>query len=171
MPDGTAQLLPLGTPIFAVRGYATGFRLAIRQDEGIVLYEAVCSDWARVGADLLDIYGRVTRIDVTRTEVRDGVDQPKEVATIRDPGVVDEVVDLLLAAPIGPNPSYGQVAPPVHYWYGVTFVLDDGTTTWVSFQRHARTGVGLQRGGISVPPEFGAILDRALQQQQSGKLR
>jgi hypothetical protein len=158
-------MLPLGTPILAVRGYATALRLAVRREEGIVLYEVACSDWARVGADLFDIYGRVTRIDVTKTEVRDGVDQPQELATISDPAVVDEVVDLLLASPTGPNPSFGQVAPPVHSWYGVTFQLDDGTTTWVSFQRHGRTGVGLQRGGISVPPEFGAILDRALEQQ------
>jgi hypothetical protein len=47
----------------------------------------------------------------------------------------------------------------------VTFEIADGTRSEVVYVRHARTGINLERGGLSVPSEFGSILDRALEQQ------
>ena len=48
-----ATFLPAGTPVHAVRGYPTSFRLAARSEGRLTLYEPWSSPKARVGADLL----------------------------------------------------------------------------------------------------------------------
>jgi hypothetical protein len=57
--DGDAAFLPIGTPVYTVRGYRSSFRLAVRTRAGNVLFEADSNPRAKRGADLLDIAGKV----------------------------------------------------------------------------------------------------------------
>ena len=64
--DAGAAFLPAGTRMYAVRGYATEFRLAAAWRDRLFLYQAWRNPRARVGGDLFDIAGRVRAIDVQR---------------------------------------------------------------------------------------------------------
>ena len=64
--DAGAAFIPAGTRMYAVRGYATEFRLAAAWRDRLFLYQAWRNPRARIGADLLDIGGRVRAIDVQR---------------------------------------------------------------------------------------------------------
>ena len=73
--DAGAAFLPAGTRMYAVRGYATEFRLAAAWRDHLFLYQAWRNPRARVGGDLFDVAGRVRAIDVRR---RDGPRAPRE---------------------------------------------------------------------------------------------
>src|SRR4029453_7365480 len=66
--DGGAAFLPAGTRMYAVRGFATEFRLAAVSNGRIYLYQAWRNPRARVGRDLFDIAGKVRAIEVWRGE-------------------------------------------------------------------------------------------------------
>ncbi len=57
--DAGAAFMPAGTRMYAVRGYATEFRLAAAWRDRLFLYQAWRNPRARVGRDLFDIAGRV----------------------------------------------------------------------------------------------------------------
>ena len=57
--DGDAAYLDAGSPLYQVRGYRPSFRLAARQDGGLVIFEADTNPRARAGRDLLDLEGKV----------------------------------------------------------------------------------------------------------------
>jgi hypothetical protein len=148
-PDGTAPLLAPGDAIYAVRGYATTFRLAARHDGGFVSYQVWCSDDAAVGADLFDIYGRVERISVTADQ-----SELSGFAVIEDQSIIARLVDMLLAGEVIPE-ELSSVAPVTHQ---LIFHLDDGTT----FRASAAPEEFLWGlGAVSVPAEFTETLDRA----------
>ena len=153
-PDGAATYLPRGTTLYAVRGYATTFRLAVRRGEEIVLYEAWCSDWAKVGADLFDIYGRVERVTTHSTEV---VFAPEVV--INDRATVEALVGMLLAGRIVDGRPGGIPAGTLP----VTLHLDDGTTTGLGVAPDGRALVPW--GWIEMSPAFRQTLERAVAEQ------
>jgi hypothetical protein len=97
--DGDAAFVPSGEPVYAVRGYASTFRLAARHDGRLVLYEADSNPAARRGADLLDIEGKVTSI-VLFSE-RDG---RTIVGRITDPARIADLVGQVLGAPVDQSP-------------------------------------------------------------------
>src|SRR5262249_32758500 len=117
-PDGTAPRLAPGDDIYAVRGYATTFRLAARQGESIVTYQVWCNRRAKAGADLFDVHGRVQRIKVTGdTSEKSGW------AVIGDPKTVNALIDMVLDGSIIP-PEDVSTAPVTHQ---MIIYLDDGT--------------------------------------------
>src|SRR5215203_5289034 len=148
-PDGTAPRLAPGDDIYAVRGYATTFRLAARQAGELVSYQVWCNDEAEVGADLFDIYDRVDRISVTAD-----VSESSGFAVIEDRQTVARLVAMLLEGRVIPE-ELSTMAPVTHQ---LIFHLDDGST----FRASAAPGELLWGlGAVRVPAEFAETLDRA----------
>jgi hypothetical protein len=148
-PDGTAPQLAPGDDIYAVRDYATTFRLAARHEGELVSYQVWCNDEAEVGADLFDIYDRVDRISVTTD-----VSESSGFAVIDDPATVARLVGMLLEGRVIPE-ELSSMAPVTHQ---LIFYLDDGST----FRASAAPGELLWGlGAIGVPEEFTETLDRA----------
>ena len=147
-PDGTAPLLGPGDAIYAVRGYATTFRLAARHDGGIVSYQVWCSDNAKVGADLFDIYDRVDRISVTADH-----SESSGFAVIEDQAIIASLVDMLLEGMVIPE-ELSSTAPITHQ---MIIHLDDGST----FRASAAPEEFLWGpGAVAVPAAFTEALDR-----------
>ena len=115
--DGDAAFIPAGTPVFAVRGYASTFRIAAHHDGRLVLYEADTNPAARRGADLLDVEGKVMSIALLSQK-----DGRTELGRIGDPLTVRSLVALILDAPVdqSPQPTVGAIG-------FVRFELQDGT--------------------------------------------
>jgi len=152
--DAGAAFLPAGTRMYAVRGYATDFRLAAAWRDHLFLYQAWRNPRARVGGDLFDIAGRVRAIDVRR---RDGPRAPREattpapIAAARD---LSTLVEMILRGTMRRPTPHASGEP--EYW--LTIWLADGTTLGRAY--FADTGEVM--GGLAVPPEFRAILERHL---------
>ena len=129
--DGDAAYLEPGTPVYEVSGYAPSFRLAARQRGNLTLYEAVSNPQAQVGADLLDIEGRVSSISVTH-----GEDVGQVLAAFESPEEVGPLVRGLMHTPV-------QRLDPDHFGlrnaYHVVFHLEDGTAA----VREYRTDTGM----------------------------
>ncbi|MCD6056760.1 MAG: hypothetical protein K0Q89_290 [Thermomicrobiales bacterium] len=148
-PDGTAPRLAPGDDIYAVRGYATTFRLAARQAGELVSYQVWCNDEAEVGADLFDIYDRVNRISVTAD-----VSESSGFAVIEDRQTVARLVAMLLEGRVIPE-ELSTMAPVTHQ---LIFHLDDGST----FRASAAPGELLWGlGAVTVPAAFTETLDKA----------
>ena len=148
-PDGTAPRLAPGDDIYAVRGYATTFRLAARHEGELVSYQVWCNDEAEVGADLFDIYDRVNRISVTAD-----LSESSGFAVIEDRATVARLVAMLLEGRVIPE-ELSSMAPVTHQ---LIFHLDDGST----FRASAAPGEFLWGlGAVTVPAAFTETLDRA----------
>jgi len=148
--DAGAAFIPAGTRMYAVRGYATEFRLAAVVGARVLLYQAWLNPRAKVGGDLFDIAGRVRAIDVQR-----GDPSPyTRRVSIKSPRDVEALVDMIVHAPMR-RPSVHPAAEP-YYW--ITIWLTDGTT----LGRPYFADTSELMGGVPVPAEFRAILDRYL---------
>jgi len=144
--DGDAAYVPGGTPVYALRGYATTFRLAARHDGRLVLYELSDNPRARTGRDLLDIGGKVSTIAMTST-----TDGRTVLGRIAEPTQVATLVNLVLDAPVDGR-RHGELAG------FVSFELGDGTATTQTYYRD----VPMLARGILVPREFAAAMDQLL---------
>jgi hypothetical protein len=147
--DGDAAYLDAGTPVYRVNGYAPTFRLAAHQDGRIVLFEADTNPHAKIGADLLDISGKVQSITVT-VDTSGGA----SVATLADTHLITTLVSLLLSAPVDQSRQSGDSGAR----YVLTFKLADGTQTSRVYLPDAHE-VGR---GILVPDAFVSTLAAAL---------
>ena len=132
-PTTTNSATPNVVPVYAVEGYDTSFRLAARMDDGLMMFESVSDPNATHASDVLDIGGKVSRIDVTYRGT------PALVyGTIEDPEKVQRLVGGFMDAPLKPTMvDHYNEAPP---WttYLIIFRLKDGTTV----ARDYRTGSG-----------------------------
>lgn len=148
-----ATLLPVGTPVYAVRGYPTSFRLAARSNRTLAIYEPWHVPSARVGADLLGgIQGRVRRIGVYSSREPLGL-----LGSIEDRRQVERLVRLVLRAP-AVEQDLARRGPQDDEPYVVSFHLRDGTAASRSF--NAKTG--FLAGGVVVPGEFIAAVREAI---------
>jgi hypothetical protein len=155
-PDGTASRLAPGDDVYAMRGYGTTFRLAARQGQAFVAYQVWCSNRAKVGADLFDIYDRVVRISVTGD-----TSESSGWAVIEDPTTVAGLVEMVLEGSVIPEEET-STAPVTHQ---LILYLDDGT----AFRASAAPGELLWGlGAVEVPMAFTETLDRAWQQRLAG---
>jgi len=148
--DAGAAFMPAGTRMYAVRGYATDFRLAAVVGDRILLYQAWLNPRAKVGGDLLDIAGRARAIDVQRGDPAPG----NRRVSIKLPRDVEALVDMITHAPVR-RPSVHPAGEP-YYW--LTIWLADGTT----LGRPYFADTSELMGGVAVPVEVRAILDRYL---------
>ena len=129
LTDRDAGWVPAGSPVFAVVGYRTAFRLAARHDGRLFLYESTPYDAARQGADLLDIEGRVVAIVLL------GSYGGGETLGTRldDRTRVDELVHLVSVAPVDLSGPWGVLGGEKSVF--VAFELSDGTRTARGYNR------------------------------------
>jgi hypothetical protein len=147
-----ATFLPVGTPVHAVKGYPTSFRLAARSEGRLAIYEPWSSPRARIGADLLGgIEGKVRRIGVYNQH-----EPLRLLGSIDDRRQVERLVRLVLRAPFREqDPASG---PHDDEPYVVSFHLRDGTATSRLF--NAKTG--FLAGGVVVRDQFTAAVRQAI---------
>jgi hypothetical protein len=150
--DGGAAFLPAGTKMYAVRGYATEFRLAAVWRDHVYLYQAWRNPRARVGAALFDIAGKVATVDVRIGEPT--AEAPGQVAVISTRADVDALVDMITRGPA--RRPLAHAVGETRYW--LTFWLADGTTLGRAYFPEASEVMG----GVIVPGEFRVLLDRYL---------
>ncbi|HEX3213737.1 MAG TPA: hypothetical protein VH016_14300 [Actinomycetota bacterium] len=146
--DGDAALAP-GSPVYRVKGYSPSFRLAARHHGRVWLYEAEEAAGARVGADLLDLAGKVRYLSVNSRRF--------ELARIKDRPRVAELVGQVLAAPV--RPSSGRAEQ--RYCF-VVFNLADGTAV----RRILFPATGELGPGLFVAPAFTGAVEGALEARQ-----
>jgi hypothetical protein len=151
--DAGAAFMPAGTRMYAVRGYATEFRLAAVWRDRVFLYQAWRNPRAKVGGDLFGIAGKVRAIGVQRGDepTRAGARSP---VSIRSPRDVEALVDMIVHGTMQ-RPTAHPVGE-TRYW--LTIWLSDGTTLGRPY--FAETSELM--GGVVVPGEFRAVLERYL---------
>ena len=150
--DAAAAFMPAGTRMYAIRGFATEFRLAAVWKERIYLYQAWRNPRAKVGGDLFDIAGKVREIEVQRGEPEaEATGKPAMITSRQD---LEALVHLVVHGTMR-RPGARAAGEP-RYW--VTFWLTDGTT----LGRPYFPGTAELMGGVVVAPEFRAILERYL---------
>jgi hypothetical protein len=143
MKDGDTTLLPTGTTVYRIKGYAPTFYLAAERDGQLVLYELLIEPGARQGSDFLDIGGKVREIVVRQP-------YEGERGRITDPQQVNRLVDLLLQAPVS-----GATEAPGEHIYVLDFHLQDGTEVSREYNHDANfLASGIPGRGITPPPEF-----------------
>jgi hypothetical protein len=150
--DAAAAFMPAGTKMFAVRGYRTDFRLAAVVNDRVFLYQAWRNRRAKLGAELYDVAGRVSTIQVQRGHRTAAAPEPPVPITSADD--VEALVQMLLRATVRPPRPHAFGEP--RYW--LTLWLADGTTLERTY--YAETGEVMD--GVVVPVEFRRILDRYL---------
>jgi hypothetical protein len=148
LKDGDAAFLAVGTPVYAVNGYAQTFRLAARWAGRLTFYDVSENPRAKTGADLLDIGGKVSTIGI---DVDEG-QGTKEVAAISDAREVERLVALILAAPVA-QPSLA----PTGTRYFLALRLRDGT----SLTRAYLPDTGLF-SSLLLPLEFQRAVQKAV---------
>jgi hypothetical protein len=147
--DGDAAFVPAGSPVFTVKGYRPGFRLAASHHGRLRLYEADDVAGARTGADLLDLAGKVRYLSVNSDRV--------ELARIGDRRQVAKLVGQVLAAPIRPPSGRAE-----HRFCFVVFNLTDETAV----RRAFFPATGELWPGVFAPPAFTGAVEDALEARQ-----
>ena len=156
LKDGDAAFLPANTPVYSVQGYRPEFRLAVRREGTIVLYEADTNPQAKRGADFLDLADKVQSI-----RVNSAVDGITELAAITDTQQVEALVEMVLQAAVD---SSHDTASGREYLI-IVFHLLDGTTV-------ARTyfhDTGELHRGIMLPQAFADRIEAALRKYTQSK--
>lgn len=148
--DGDAAFLESGTPVFRVKGYDHRFRLAAHNGSQIFLFEADTNPAASIGADLLDLAGKVESVSV-------GPREGAERRVIHEPEQVQELIKLVLSAPVLPPGHRGGAATSGSNVWRVTFHFSDGTITARSYWPD--TGFFWAGSGLQMPDRFRDILD------------
>jgi hypothetical protein len=146
-----ASEIPSGTKVQELKGYATSFRVAVRLRDGHrYLYEAIQSETAETGADLLDIEGRVSSMSYERIPDTVECDDTAMCAAspeliTDDQAVISQVLAIISESPVDPERTNYRTSPPERLQ--LDFTLEDGST--VNVQISLRTG--LTPSGIEVP--------------------
>ncbi|HZU68203.1 MAG TPA: hypothetical protein VFA09_13080 [Ktedonobacteraceae bacterium] len=146
--DGDAAFLNPGTKVYTVKGYKPTFRLAAYEDGELQLYESDTNPHAKVGADLLDISGKVLYIGINSPQ-----DGRTELGSVKDSKQVEELVAMVLNAPV--NQNYRSQGSSQYF---IDFHLQDGTSVIRAYWPDS----GELSRGILLPPAFGATIKQAL---------
>ncbi|MBI4336651.1 MAG: hypothetical protein HY683_02325 [Chloroflexi bacterium] len=146
--DGDAAYLNPGTRVYAVKGYDPQFRLAAVADRRVRVFEADTNPAAKVGADLLDIRGKVRSIGINSPQ-----DGRTELASMSDPEILEGLVGMVLTAPVDQGYRSSNGEP-----YFIAFHLEDGTAVTRAFWLES----GELSRGIMMPAFFQVSVLRAL---------
>ena len=146
--DGDATYLSVGTPIYAIRGYSSKFRLATVEGGEVTIDEADTNPQAKFGEDLLDIREKVTAIDILSEE-----DGTTVLGKIDDESSISRFVEAVLASPVDQE---SRDREGKRYFLG--FQLADGTSLVRSFW----TESGLLSRGIMTDPAVALFVSSAL---------
>lgn len=150
--NGDAAYLEAGTPVYSLDGYAPDFRLVVRNNQELLIYEADTNPKASKGSDLLDIGGKVEYVSINSK-----TDGKTELASIKDQTQVNELVQMILEAPVDQDSSKAGSEQ-----YFLEFHLSDGTTT----KRSYWLDTGSLSRGIQLPEEFGTAIRSALDERK-----
>ena len=150
--DAGAAFLPAGTRIYAMRGYATEFRLVALVRDRIFLYQVWRNPRAKVGGDLYRLVRQGARHRRPAWSADPG--GPRNPATIAAPPDVEALVEMLARSPVERPQAHAFGEP--RYW--LTFWLIDGTTLERAFFVDTRELMG----GVVLPEEFRTRLERQL---------
>lgn len=145
--DGDAAFIEKGTPIYSVIGYKSSFRIAIRSSNNVRVYQAFNNPSAKIGSDIADILGKVDYIGIN-DEISDN-----EMVVIRDAQQINEMVDLVLRAPVNPSNSRRDGKR-----YFISFHLKDGS----EFKGAYWLESGKFSNGIMLPVDFGTIVKETM---------
>jgi hypothetical protein len=151
--NGDAEGFEAGTPVYILDDYAPSFRLVVKQDSEILIFQAHLNPHATKAGDMMDIGGRVKRISVHDP------DKYKEIASITDQEQINKLVGLFLEAPYSNevlmNPGTKAVT--------IRFYLADGTETggflWLDS--------GVYGSFIQLPEEFCSSIRNIIIEQQT----
>ncbi len=150
--NGDAEGLEAGTLVYTLDDYAPSFRLAVKLDSEIIIFQAQLNPHATKANDLMDIGGRVKRISIHDP------DKYKEIASITDQEQIEKLVALFLEAPY----SNEVLMNPGTKAVKLVFYLDDGTEIWDFLWLDS----GVYGSFIQLPEEFcTAIRDTIIDQQ------
>lgn len=145
--EGVALSLPVGTPVYSVKGYRPAFRLAAYKRGALILFEAVINPGARRGGQLLDIGGKVRSIGIQSTP-----DPRTTLAIIRNRREVARLTHLIVRAPVNQHPVASN-----HSLF-LIFHLRDRTASDRLYSRAS----GMLGGGITLPKAFATAITRAI---------
>jgi hypothetical protein len=149
--DGDAAFLAPGTPMSRVNGYSSTFRLASQGGAGLTLHEVDTDSAANIGADLLDLAGKVTAIRINA----DIGDATTTLATISDPASVNELTRVIGAARV----DQGRFEAGVNgKRYFLAFDFKDGTASMRAYW----PDTGELSRGIWLSPFFRQAIEQAL---------
>jgi hypothetical protein len=155
--DGDASILAAGTEVFELKGYDPSFRLAVRlPDKHRWLYEAVWSESAETGEDLLDVRDRVVEVAAGRSSFcneKGCVDY--ELGYRGNPIQIKGIVALTLRAPVEPVDGGLTFLDEDETGY-IYFTLDDGSSTGMHFDIATRVSTN----GIQLPQALVDIILR-----------
>jgi hypothetical protein len=153
--DGDASALAAGTPVYAIDDYAPSFRLAVKQGEELIVYQAQRNPSATRAGDMLDIGGRVKRIGIRLPDER------FETSSITDQVQINRLVGLILESPYGREAIVHTGVKSVF----LTFDLLDGTSIVHIFWLDS----SVLGANIQLPQEFGAeIWEAIIAQREAG---
>lgn len=145
--DGDAAFLEIGTVIYRLSDYEPSFRLAVRRNGDVRVYEAIRNPAATRGRDLLDIAGKVESIRIKST-----TGYQRELALIDGPDEVSRLVELVVDAPVNAS----AVNDFTRRSYVVVFQLVDGSEV----TRFYWPDSGELQGGVILPPAFVEAVER-----------
>jgi hypothetical protein len=146
--NGDAAYLEKGTQVYSITGYSPYFRLVVKENQKLLIYEADTNPKAKKGSDLLDIGDKVEYIGINSK-----IDGTTELASIKGQARVNELVQMILDAPVDQD-SHKTGSEQ----YFLEFHFKDGTTT----KRSYWLDTGIITRGIQTPEEFGEIIRSAL---------
>ncbi|WP_425800768.1 hypothetical protein ACHOLT_11590 [Desulfitobacterium sp. Sab5] len=146
--NGDAAFLEKGSPIYTVNGYKSSFRIAVRSSNNIVVYQVFNNPNAKIGADIADIFNKVEYIGIS-DETND-----KEIVAIRDVTKINEMVDMLLKAPVNPSSRSERTGKR----YFISYHLKDGS----EFKGAYWSESGQYSNEFMLPADFGTLVKEAL---------
>lgn len=137
---------PVGTKLYALKGYLPSFRLAVKQAQAILLLEAQRNPHATRGGELLDLDKKVHSIIVYKQGT-----PTAPIATIEDAKQVVVLIALLDEAPIRQGNNAGDTLDILE------FHLSDGTFSSLLYDPKT----GWTDKNILLPPAFATLLEKA----------
>jgi hypothetical protein len=172
----SSSATPDVVPVYAVKGYDTSFRLAACMGDRLIMFEALSNPKASEASELLDIDGKVSRIDVTHWFA--AKDQDLVYGSIEDPQKVGRIVQELMDAPLKPTSSLHLTSGDQSNLFLIVFHLEDGTvvardyrtdTGRLSTLASGAEAFGLERtSGVVTPLAFRGAIEEALKEYVMG---
>lgn len=152
--SGDAAYLPVGTEVRELVGFDPRFRVAVRVDGRVQVFQARPPDRPGTAADLLPGVGpHVVSLDVSTGNGR-------VVARITDRARVRELVRLLLASPYSPDAGFAYGG------HRLGLRLDDGTSTGFGYD----VDTGQIVDGVQVAAAFRDALSEAVRTSEGQPL-